>query len=356
MQACFRALYRALHAGRFALGLSILAALCWPPTTGFAQAAAADKAMAEMLFDRGLGLMRKGQFAEACTQLEQSEAIERGIGTMLYLAECYEHLGKTASAWAMFREAASEARAQGQNERATAGTTRAERLEPQLSKLTINVATAATPGLAVTRNGVAVPAAIWGLAAPTDPGEQRIEASAPGRVSWSVRLALPGSGASLSVDVPELALAPGQPPPPAAVVNSEAPLPAAPSAATAAVTVGAPQPWRLQKPFAYGLGGAGVVGLGLGAVFGANAIAKHNHETKACPDGVCKTGSDAQRATDFNAKAHDAATLANVFMIGGTVLLAAGVVLYLTAPAESSLQLALRPRGNGAELALGGRL
>ena len=58
----------------------------------------ADKAVAEALFDRGLTLMRQGQFEQACAQLEQSQSIERGIGTMLYLAECYEKLGDLAKA------------------------------------------------------------------------------------------------------------------------------------------------------------------------------------------------------------------------------------------------------------------
>ena len=122
--------------------------LCSAPLAiASAQGTAADKALAESLFDRGLTLMRQGQFAEACAQLEQSEAIERGIGTMLYLGECYEKLGRTASAWATFREAASAARAEGQTDRAKAGNTRADRLEPLLSKLSVNVAAASTTPL-----------------------------------------------------------------------------------------------------------------------------------------------------------------------------------------------------------------
>ncbi|MFM2417004.1 MAG: hypothetical protein RL385_1727, partial [Pseudomonadota bacterium] len=74
-----------------------------------AETNAADKAAAEALFDRGLQLLRDGKVSEACSALEESESIEPGIGTMLYLADCYERLGRTASAWALFREAASRA-------------------------------------------------------------------------------------------------------------------------------------------------------------------------------------------------------------------------------------------------------
>src|ERR1700743_3286590 len=122
-----------------------------------AQVSAADKATAEALFDRGLTLLKEGRLEEACQRLEQSNTIEHGIGTMLYLAECYEKSGRTASAWALFREASSEAHAAGQVERATAGRQRAARLEPTLSRLTIEVPDAArVPGLEVTRNGTPV--------------------------------------------------------------------------------------------------------------------------------------------------------------------------------------------------------
>jgi hypothetical protein len=39
----------------------------------------------------------------------------------------------------------------------------------------------------VLRNGAVVPDASLGVAIPVDPGEQRIELSAPGHRSWSTR-------------------------------------------------------------------------------------------------------------------------------------------------------------------------
>src|ERR1700712_2438459 len=114
-------------------------AVCWLTGSAQAQVTASDKATAEALFDRGLALLREGKLEEACARLEQSNAVEHGIGTMLYLAECYEKSGRTASAWALFREASSEAQAAGQVERAVAGRQRAERIEPTLSRLTVEV-------------------------------------------------------------------------------------------------------------------------------------------------------------------------------------------------------------------------
>jgi serine/threonine-protein kinase len=310
--------------------------------------------MAEMLFDRGLSLMRQGQYAEACDELERSQAVDAGIGTMLYLAECYEKLGRTASAWALFREAASAARNEGQTERAKQGTARADRLEPVLSKLTINVPSPVT-GLQVLRNGQPVSSSVYGTAVPMDPGEQRFEARAPGYVPWIVTVNLPGNGASLSVDVPALTPLPASPAPQPSAATPPAPAPATPSTpSTRELT--APTPPRhssVQGPVGLVLGGVGIVGVGIGSIFGARAISKNNAADDACPGGHCPAGSQGKQLDD---QAHDAATLANVFVIGGAVLLVGGAVLYFTRPKEHSVDVALRSNGTSASLVVGGAL
>jgi hypothetical protein len=341
--------------------LWLLVTLLWMvAASASAQTAPGDKAMAEALFDRGLTLMRQGQFAEACAQLEQSQTIEHGIGTLLYLAECYEKLGRTASAWAMFREAASAARAEGQPDRAKTGNARAERLEAQLSKLTIHVPNdSAMPGLMVLRNGQPLPSGAWGVALPMDPGEQRIEARAPGRVSWVTVVNLPPNGATLSVDVPELAGAPASSPPlPAASAPLQQEAPAqpaielpAPSAATAAAPAPAPTRSTWQKPLGIVLGGAGVVALGLGTYFGLHAMLKNSDLERECP-GTCTS----THGRDLNDQAHTAAAWSNVFVVSGLALAAAGVVLYVTAPDEHALHVALRSGVGVAQIELGGRL
>src|SRR5689334_21242307 len=105
-----------------------------------AEATPEQKASAEALFDAAIQAMKDGHYTDACPKLENSQRIDPGVGTLLYLGECYERIGRTASAWATFREAASQAEASGQARRAKAAHDRIAKLEPDLSYLTIEVA------------------------------------------------------------------------------------------------------------------------------------------------------------------------------------------------------------------------
>ena len=170
----------------------LVAALALSPGRALAQASAEEKIAAEALFDEGKKLLSDGQLAPACEKLEQSQRIDPAVGTLLYLAECFEKSGRTASAWATFREASSAARASGQADRARIGQDRAARLEARLVRLTIKVdnENSAIEGFQLKRRGESVPKAVWGVPVPVNPGEQVIEASAPGYQPFSQRVSI----------------------------------------------------------------------------------------------------------------------------------------------------------------------
>jgi serine/threonine-protein kinase len=336
--------------------VAVLCSFIAAPQLAQAQSSPTDKALAESLFDRGLELMRGGKDEEACQTLERSQAVEPGVGTMLYLAECYEKLGRTASAWAMYREAASAAQAQGQTERAKKGATRAENLTPSLSRLTLVVSgAAALPGLVVTRNGNVVPSAAYGAAVPVDPGEQKLSAAAPGYAPWNVNVDLPPNGARITVDVPVLeALPPSEAPQlsqPVVPALEASPAPAESLHPTAAEREQPLQPGStFHKPLAYTLGGIGIVALGVGGYFGARAISENKKANDACPNDRCAT----QAGIDHDRSAHHAATAANLLVAGGLTLVAAGIVIFVTRPREDSLQVSLRSGPGAAQLQLAG--
>ncbi|MEO5725801.1 MAG: hypothetical protein ABI134_29835 [Byssovorax sp.] len=140
---------------------------------------------AQTAFDDGMKLLDKGKTAEACPKLEESQRLDPAMGTQFRLAECWEKLGRTASAWALFRQVASEAQAAGRADRATVSVARAAALEPRLTRILILVAPSArVPGLIVRRDGAVVEEALWGRGVAVDPGDHLISATAPGKKSW----------------------------------------------------------------------------------------------------------------------------------------------------------------------------
>ena len=81
------------------------------------QASAADPATATMLFNEGRRLVSAGHYPEACPKFEESERLDPGIGTQFNLADCYQHIDRFASAWALFLDVASSAGGTGQQAR-----------------------------------------------------------------------------------------------------------------------------------------------------------------------------------------------------------------------------------------------
>src|SRR5262245_40177202 len=72
-------------------------------------AVAQDEAAARALFDEARRLKGRGEYDKACPKFEAATKLYGGSGLLLNLGDCYEHLGRTASAWTTFGEAASTA-------------------------------------------------------------------------------------------------------------------------------------------------------------------------------------------------------------------------------------------------------
>jgi serine/threonine-protein kinase len=321
------------------------------------QATAAEKASAEALFDEALRLMHKGAFAEACPKFEMSQRIEAAVGTLLYLAECYEKTGRTASSWATFREAASLAEAAGQSDRMKTARARAARLEPDLAWLTIQVSSEvrAIPGLTLRRATVPVQPDLSGVPVPVDPGDVTVEANAPGYAQYTTSVNVPARGRAV---VNVAALTPLPAPAAAATSTSAAPEPssappATPSPQPTPLPAAPPASEERRSVLPYVFGGVGIVGIGLGSYFGLRAISDADDARKACPDGLCSEKRGAAAADD----ARTAAKISNVSFAVGAGALAAGVVLYFALPSKKTeLSLAPHVDQNSAGLVFRGRL
>jgi serine/threonine-protein kinase len=123
---------------------------------------------------------------------------------MLWLADCYENTGLTASAWAMFREAAAIA-AHHQDIREKVARRRAAELELRLTRAIIVVSNPAMlPGLEVHLDGIHITAAEIGVPFPVDPGIHTVSATAPAHEAWSSNVEIPSRPESIALNVPVL--------------------------------------------------------------------------------------------------------------------------------------------------------
>lgn len=318
--------------------------------SGFGQSAG-NKAAAEAIFDQGKLLMQSGDYPKACEKFEASRKLDEGIGTVLYLADCYEKVGRTASAWAMFKEAASLAGAQGQASRQKLASQRARNLEALLVKLTVEVAkdNGSLLGFEVRNDGVVIPTAQFGSPVPVDPGEHHIEASAPGKRSFNQTVKV-----AQGVGVVTIPLLPDLAGPAASPLQSET---AAPATTTVAPTsegispvirAGAAEDARndtnansskTQRIFAFTLGGIGLVGIGLGSYWGVSAIDRNSQSKTECPSQPNLCSASGVELREDALQAARASTIA--FAVGG-VALATGAVLFFTAPTRHRLPISVR--------------
>ena len=304
------------------------------------------QAMGRALFNEGTTLFNKGDFEAACPKFEASLKNYPGLGTRGKLAECYEKLGRYASAWAAYREVAQLAMRSGDPTREQVASGRAKSLEPKLSYLTITLPPANdVPGLVIKRGTAELERAKLGSAEPVDSGGITIEISAPGRKTFTTQLTAM-QGQSTKFEVPSLvptesAVAPPPPPPP--------------SGAEPPGVHGDPPAW--QKPVGLVLVGVGVVGMGVGGVFGLSAKSKYNgaFDGGGCDRATKSCDAPGQSAVD---DARSKATLSTILFAAGGALTVAGAVVFLTAPSSSARALKVSPTtyAGGAGLSVSGAL
>ena len=320
-----------LHRSARSYGISLVSLLLVLAAPGAAQTQpdTQQKAAAEALFDEGRQLFAQGQIEAACRKFEQSQEVVPGVGILLYLGDCYERVGRLASAWTMFRSAASKATGAGQADRARTADERARKLSLRLSKLVLLVPPDdQTLGFELLLNGRGIPPALFGVPFPVDPGLHQITARAPGRASWTGSVEIQPNAESRSVQIPLLG---------AGGVAGQ--LESTPPQAAAASANGSPKsdaPQRFERgpdhTASYLLGGAGIVAIRVGAVFGLRAADKDEESKNDCPSD-CIT----PKAADLNESARNSALIANIsYGVGAAALLTSACLWFFSGSGSES--------------------
>ena len=183
--------------------LSSAIALCVLLSAPCVHAQAEDQAAARSLFDEGRKLLKARNYAEACPKLEAASKLHGSAGILLNLGDCYEKIGRSASAWTEFGESAAAADRANRPDQEAEAKKRQAAIEPRLSRLAIRVPHEVR-GLVVTRDGSELAAAAFGSAIPVDPGTHEIRAQAAAHEPWTTSVSVTAPGQTVSVDVPEL--------------------------------------------------------------------------------------------------------------------------------------------------------
>jgi hypothetical protein len=268
---------------------------------------------AQELFNEGLRLMQSDHCQDAVSFFLESQSNDPAAATLANLATCYARLGKTGSAYSTYKLAARAAILEN---------------KPELHKQTDHAATALVPQLTQLR---VVPLGNGGLPniklngqvvddvrkpIPLDPGENIIEATAPGHETWRRIFSAQGGGTLLVVEVPDLSA-------------RHEPMMAQTSMGTASQPPDVSKKRTDLKPYALVAAGAGLVAIGVGTTLTFSALSKQNSANAYCDGRFCT-----QPGVDLRNQALDRAEFATWSVTFGIVSLGAAATLWLLSPKD----------------------
>ena len=278
-----------------------------------------DEQKAMQLFEKGRKLAKDGRCAEALAPFQESLKYAEGVGTLLNLGNCYETLGKTASAHRSFLRAVDVA-SKNDDKRSAEARERAKAVEKDVSSLLIHVPINLKSSAEIRVDGDAWPKERWDVPWPIDPGVHDIEVIAPPRPKQteSVTVKPHGDHADWAVVTKDPATSPI--PPPASSRDRVGP------------NKDAREGGSTQRTLGLVTGGVGAAGVVSGIIFGLVSLSAHSSLTSTCPTyphGCDPANRSSLDSTNDNAKL--TGNISTISFIAGAVLLAAGAGLYFTA-------------------------
>jgi tetratricopeptide (TPR) repeat protein len=297
--------------------------------------------LAEQLFAQGRELTKANRWAEACPKFEASLKYDPVLGTRLNLASCYEHIGKLASAWSLYKQAVDLASQAGDAKRRDYARRQAAALEPKLPRLVITAPADSPTGLLVMRDGTPIDPAALGVPLYVDPGPHEIAASAPGFVTVTQTVTV-AEAEKETVVLPVLQRPkPSAPPPDKPTADAPVATPAPVATAEPASTAPPPRdegtepavaPSSTRRRTGLWVGAGGVAALGAGLVFGVKARSSYNDAKHLCGADLRCDPVNYDQGKRSISDARSSGTISTVLVAAGGVAIAAGAILFLTAP------------------------
>jgi hypothetical protein len=303
---------------------SVAAALAFAAPPAHAQTAA-DRATARELGMDGQAALDKKDFATAEDRFRRADALYHAPTLLLGYARAEAGLGKVVNASEAYNRIIREGAPPGAPAAFVAAVAAASAevgaVQARIASVTIAVVGPDTP--TVTLDDQPVPVAALGVKRPVDPGEHVVKATSDGWQPAETKFTVTDAGNATASLTLLKAPSPAASAAPTAPAGNTASSPATAGAAPVSSGGGSTQ----RTIGMVGLG-AGILGLGIGAVTGIISVSKHSALAGECPGGSCTT-SAAQ--TDLSGY-HTMAGISTAGFIAGGVLAGAGLVLMLTAP------------------------
>lgn len=275
-----------------------------------------DEAKARDLFIKGRNLAKDGRCAEALAPFQESLKYAEGVGTLLNLGNCYETLGKTASAHRSFLRA-SDVASKNDDKRAAEAKERAKSIEKDVSSLLVHVPINMKSNAEVRVDGEIWPKERWDVPWPIDPGVHDIEVIAPPRPKQTDSLTVKPHGDKVDWAVVSKDPATSPVPP----LKTEKPK-------ESSDETGGSSTQRTLGLVSLGAGGVGVLG---GVVSGLISISAHSALVGRCPGYPNNCIPNDPELVTMNDNARLSGNISTISFIVGAVLLGVGAGLFFTA-------------------------
>jgi hypothetical protein len=276
---------------------------------------ASDATHAQALFDEGVKLLQKKDFAAACPRLAESFALDPAGGTALDLAFCYESQDRLASAIETYRAALRIAEADHREDREQSTKTKIDELDAKVGHLHLIASPSdwRAQSWQVLLDAKPITPEATDAAFAMDAGAHVVTVSAPDKRTYARSFAI-GDGQTTELVIDPL-------------TDVARPVPAASTKKSASE-----QPPILvlrddvpRRNWSIAVGSAGFVAIGVGVVSGIVAANLHAESNRLCPTTGCtQDGSDAEKQADR------VAWVSNIGFAAGAALVGVGTYLFFT--------------------------
>jgi hypothetical protein len=279
-----------------------------------------ERAGARAAAEAGMKAFTEGRWSESIDLFSRAESLVNSPVHLLYLARAYEKVGRLVKAREHYFKVVNQQLPPDAldilKETHRSASEELHALEPRIPYVSVVVQGAGARDVVILMDGERVPQALVGVPRPVDPGEHKFQAFAEGMESAPNTVTLSeGRQETLVLTV----VATSHPPPGAAAQ-------------------GPPEEDRPPESGANGMKiagfvslGVGVVGLGVGTLFGLKALSKRSDAddlADTCTGTGCRP-EVAQRVERLDDEATSANTLSIVGFAVGGVGIGAGVTLLL---------------------------